>query len=186
MVGRTGVRKQAAAKTVLDAKNPETLGCYSARMRRQWHHERTNIIAGKFGTVCLEDLKILNMTASARGTAENPGHKVRQKAGLNRSILEQGWHQFETLISYKIEAQGGRIIKVDPINTSRKCRKCHCASHRNREKQAIFRCTACGHEEHADVRAAKNILGAGTRPSGHKQSPRIPRRTSRREKIPSF
>ena len=32
------------------------------------------------------------MTKSARGTPENPGRKVRQKAGLNREILSQGWY----------------------------------------------------------------------------------------------
>jgi hypothetical protein len=48
--------------------------------------------------VALEDLRIKNMTASARGTLEEPGRMVRQKAGLNRSILNQGWFGFETCL----------------------------------------------------------------------------------------
>ncbi|WP_284276339.1 zinc ribbon domain-containing protein, partial [Bradyrhizobium iriomotense] len=36
------------------------------------------------------------------------------------SILEHGWHQFETFLAYKLEAAGGRLVKVDPRNTSRK------------------------------------------------------------------
>ena len=41
-----------------------------------------------------EDLKIKNMTASAKGTAEEPGTHVKQKSGLNRAILDQGWGLF--------------------------------------------------------------------------------------------
>ena len=35
--------------------------------------------------------QVTNMTRSAKGTPENPGRHVRQKAGLNRSILRSGW-----------------------------------------------------------------------------------------------
>jgi putative transposase len=52
--------------------------------------------------VAIEDLKIVNMTASAKGTVEEPGRNVRQKAGLNRSILNQGWRSFETILAYKL------------------------------------------------------------------------------------
>jgi putative transposase len=106
-----------------------------------------------------------NMTASAHGAIENPGANVRQKAGLNRSILEQGWGQFETFLAYKLQEAGGSLIKVDPRNTSRKCPHCGSIDARNRENQASFRCVDCGHEAHADVNAAINILQAGTRPS---------------------
>ena len=47
-----------------------------------------------------------------------PGRMVRQKAGLNRSILNQGWHIFETLLSYKLEERGGHLCKVPAHYTS--------------------------------------------------------------------
>jgi putative transposase len=59
--------------------------------------------------VALEDLRIKNMTASARGTLEEPGRMVRQKAGLSRSILNQGWFGFETILAYKLEERGGSL-----------------------------------------------------------------------------
>jgi transposase len=31
----------------------------------------------------------------------------------------------------------------------------------NRRRQAVFRCVACGHEDHADANAAKNVLARG-------------------------
>jgi putative transposase len=49
------------------------------------------------------------------------------------------------------------VERVDPAYTSRICNACaHCAAE-NRESQAVFRCRACGHVDHADVNAAKNI-----------------------------
>ena len=39
----------------------------------------------------VEDLKIGNMTRSAKGTRGDPGRNVRAKAGLNREILGSGW-----------------------------------------------------------------------------------------------
>ena len=48
-------------------------------------------IARRFDVIGVEDLKIANMTRSAKGTIEEPGRNVRQKAGLNRGILGSGW-----------------------------------------------------------------------------------------------
>jgi putative transposase len=31
------------------------------------------------------------MTKSAKGTLEEPGKNVKQKSGLNRAILSEGW-----------------------------------------------------------------------------------------------
>ncbi|WP_051949287.1 RNA-guided endonuclease TnpB family protein [Methylosinus sp. PW1] len=136
-----------------------------ARVREHFNHVQTTRIVRRFGTVCIEDLNIASMTASAKGTVEEPGKNVAQKAGLNRSILEQGWGQFEEFLTYKLAASGGVLVKVDPRNTSRKCSNCGHIDARNRESQASFRCVECGHEAHADVNAAINILQAGTRPS---------------------
>jgi hypothetical protein len=60
-----------------------------ARIRKHVNHDLTTDIARRYGGVVLEDLKIKNMTKSAKGTKEDPGNHVRQKAGLHRSIAEQ-------------------------------------------------------------------------------------------------
>ncbi len=60
--------------------------------------------------VILEDLKTKGMTASAKGTVENPGRNVKQKAGLNRSILETGWAILEQFLRER-----GVVIKVPRI-----------------------------------------------------------------------
>ena len=47
------------------------------------------------------------MTASAKGTLEEPGTNVRQKSGLNAAILDQGWRILFGLLDQKMEELGG-------------------------------------------------------------------------------
>ncbi len=111
--------------------------------------------------VILEDLKVRSMTKSAKGTEEAPGKNVAAKSGLNRSILDQGWYEFKRQLKYKQEWAGGRVILVDPRNTSQTCSVCSHTAAENRQTQAHFECVSCGHAENADSNAAKNILAAG-------------------------
>ena len=71
-----------------------------ANMRLDFLHKASTSIGETQAVVYVEDLKIRNMTRSARGTRENPGRKVGQKSGLNRSILSQGWGMFLSLLGY--------------------------------------------------------------------------------------
>ena len=158
-------RRRGSKRYAKSRRRASALKSKAARIRKHWNHEATTGLTRRFGTVVIEDLKTSNMTASARGTAEAPGRNVRQKSGLNRSILEHGWHQFETFLTYKLAASGGTLVKVNPAYTSRTCSKCGAIDARSRENQATFACVHCGFEIHADRNAAKNILRAGTRPS---------------------
>ncbi|MET8389075.1 transposase [Streptosporangium canum] len=58
-------------------------------------------------------------------------------------------------------------ITVNPAYTSQRCSVCTVVDGKSRESQAVFRCTSCGHTEHADVNAAKNILTAGRAEHAH-------------------
>ena len=101
------------------------------------------------------------MTRSARGTLENPGNNVAQKRGLNREILGQSWSLFRKRLEDKASASGVVVILVNPRYTSQTCSACGNTTAENRESQAVFLCKSCGHVEHADINAAKNILAAG-------------------------
>lgn len=136
-----------------------------ARVRKHWNHEQTTRVARSYGTVVIEALKTSAMTRSAKGTVEAPGTNVRQKSGMNRSILEQGWHQFETLLAYKLDTAGGALIKVNPAYTSQTCSACGSISKDHRKSQAVFECSDCGHAAHADTNAAMNIKRAGEQPA---------------------
>ena len=131
-----------------------------AAMRKDFLHKLSTIIAKNHGLVVLEDLKIGNMTASAAGSIEAPGKNVKQKSGLNRSILDQGWGEFARQIEYKLKWLGGILLKVSAAYTSQKCCSCGHIHPFNRKAQT-FLCQSCGFEGHADIIAAINILAAG-------------------------
>ncbi|UVO30544.1 transposase [Bradyrhizobium arachidis] len=52
----------------------------AARIRKDWNHKATTGLVARFGLVAIEDLKTSSMTASAKGTGEEPGRNVRQKS----------------------------------------------------------------------------------------------------------
>ena len=103
------------------------------------------------------------MSKASKGTSEQPGKRVRQKAGLNRAILDQGWGEFRRQLEYKMLWNGGILLAVPPHNTSRTCPCCHAISKENRLTQAKFLCVNCGYENNADVVGAINILERGHR-----------------------
>ncbi len=131
-----------------------------AEMRKTVLHQVSTAISKNHAVVVLEDLKVRNMTASAKGTVEAPGRHIRQKSGLNKSILDQGWGMLKQMLGYKLQWAGGMLLLVDPAYTSQTCAACGAADAGNR-KGAIFCCLNCGHEAHADVNAAQNILARG-------------------------
>lgn len=132
-----------------------------ANVRNDYLHKASSEISKNHAIVILEDLKVRSMTKSAKGTEEAPGKNVAAKSGLNRSILDQGWYEFKRQLKYKQEWAGGKVILIDPRNTSQTCSNCSHTAVENRQTQAHFQCVRCGHRENADLNAARNILAAG-------------------------
>jgi putative transposase len=112
-------------------------------------------------TVVVEDLKIKNMTSKTKGTVEKPSKNAKAKRGLNRLITQQSWGMFFEFLDYKLKANDGELIKVDPHHTSQTCNHCGYVSKENRKSQSKFVCTACGHSANADTNASLNILDRG-------------------------
>ncbi len=129
--------------------------------RKDYLHKASSTISQNHAVVCVEDLQIRNMSRSSKGNAEQAGKRVRQKSGLNRSILDQGWGEFRRQLDYKLAWRGGHLIAVPPRNTSRTCPACGLMSADNRKTQARFACVECGFEENADRVGAINVLAAG-------------------------
>ena len=134
-----------------------------ANIRNDYLHKISNQLSKNHALVILEDLKIINMTKSAKGNLENPGTNVKQKSGLNRAILDQGWGEFIRQLEYKLTWNGGQLIQVNPQNTSRKCPKCNYISAENRKTQATFCCQQkdCNYTANADYVGSLNIREAG-------------------------
>jgi len=152
-------RKLARAKRGSDRRGRVRLAIARLRARetdrrKDWSEKTSTDLARRFDLIRVEDLKIRNMTRSAKGTTEDPGRNVRAKAGLNRGILRSGWG---LLVRRVGEKAPGRMEKIRPVYTSQRCSACGHVDADSRESQARFACTACGFAEHADVNAARNI-----------------------------
>ena len=128
-----------------------------ANRRRDWHHQASRGIADRAGTVFVEKLDTAGMTKSAKGTIENPGRNVKAKSGLNREIPGTGWHSVKLMLGYKC----AEMTEVNPAYTSQSCNACGFTDPGNRNDRK-FECVACGHADHADLNAARNILASGT------------------------
>ena len=129
-----------------------------ADIRNDFLHQVSTLLVKNHDVIVIEDLKVRNMSKSAKGSIANPGTKVKAKSGLNRSILNEAWHKFFTYLEYKLKLKGGILIKVNPKHTSQTCIKCGHISKDNRKEQALFKCVKCGYEANADYNAAQNIL----------------------------
>ena len=153
----------------------------AANARKDFLHKRSTEIAKNHGVVKIERLKVKNMTASAKGTVEQPGVNVAQKSGLNRVILDQGWSMFAAMLRYKLSERGGELQEVDPRFTSQGCSACGQIDKASRQTQSCFVCTACGHKANADTNAAINIHQA--RPIAAESPQRTLRRVGKRKQL---
>ena len=134
-----------------------------ANARKDFLHKASCQISQNHAMIAIEDLQIRNMSKSAKGNSEQHGKQVRQKSGLNRSILDQGWAEFRRQLEYKTAWTGGFVVVVPPQYTSQTCPCCGHVSKDNRRTQAQFACVGCGFEENADLVGAINILARGHR-----------------------
>ena len=112
--------------------------------------------------VRVESLNVKAMTRSARGTVQNPGRNVAQKAGLNRGILKSGCG---LLVRRLEEKAPGRVEEVKAAYTSQTCNACKHIAAESRKSQATFVCVVCGYRANADVNASRNIAAGLCRDS---------------------
>lgn len=171
--GRRGADRLAHAQRALARKKRGSANRRAARavvanrrrkvanQRRDFHHQTARRLIDTHDVIAVEKLPVTNMVRSASGTLEKPGTNVAQKKGLNRSILDAGWAQFIGILTDKAECAGRRVTPVNPRHTSQRCASCGHVEAANRVSRAQFVCRACGHTDHADINAARNILRAG-------------------------
>lgn len=146
------------------AKAARQIGRIQARVaerRQAWLHQVTKQLASSFSHIGIEDLNVAGMTASARGTVDQPGRNVRQKAGLNRAILDVAFGEVRRQLEYKTGWYGSRLLVVDRwLPSSKTCSVCG-ARHPNLGlSQRTYRCRQCGVVIDRDLNAAHNIAAA--------------------------
>ncbi|WP_371681017.1 RNA-guided endonuclease InsQ/TnpB family protein [Streptomyces sp. NBC_01276] len=127
----------------------------------------------QYAEVALETLNTKGMVASAKGTTERPGRNVRQKAGLNRGILDAAFGELNRQIEYKALSYGARIARVSTyFPSSKTCSGCGWINQEQTLKDRQFHCRDCGLVLDRDRNAARNIKANATSTGyGSKQTP---------------
>jgi putative transposase len=137
--------------------------------RRDFLHKAARSLVNRYGIIVMEDLKIANLSKApepkpdpTQDGAYLPNGKAT-KAGLNQSILDAGWGQFQALCVAKAASAGRQVVFVDPHYTSQRCS--HCGAIARKELSERWHSCSCGCELDRDHNAAINILRAGKQPT---------------------
>jgi putative transposase len=129
------------------------------------HQETTRIISGN-STVVTEKLEVKNMSAKAK-----KGKRRKQKAGLNKSILDVGMGMIKDALKAKLSDIDGLFVEVPTflVKPSQTCPKC---GHQEKKSldQRTHVCNNCGYIQQRDIASAEvmllwhstNLQGLGT------------------------
>ncbi len=131
------------------------------RRRNDFVEQESYGLAKNHRLSIFEDLHLPAMTRSAKGTVDNPGKRVAQKAGLNRGLLDKALGAILSRTEDKVVCHGHGTLCVPAPGTSITCPECGYTNKANRASRSVFICVACGHKAHADINAAIIIRERG-------------------------
>jgi putative transposase len=129
------------------------------------HQETTRIISGN-STVVTEALEVKRMSAKPK-----KGKRKKQKAGLNKSILDVGMGMIKQSLKAKLADIDGLFVEVPTrkVKPSQTCPKC---GHQEKKTldQRTHVCHNCGYTQQRDIASAEvmllwhsnNLQGLGT------------------------
>jgi len=126
-------------------------------------------IVRKSDAVAVEDLQIKNMMKRCKPLASETGRFLPNgqaaKRGLNRSIADASWYALTQKLEYVAAKSGKKLYRVDPRHSSQTCSKCRHVDKESRNGEK-FICTNCGHIDHANLQAARNVRKKAIESSG--------------------
>ena len=141
----------------------ECVGRLHHRVKQQrdaYQWQVANKIVKRADAVILEDLNIKGMSAGCKPKKDENGNYAKngqsRKVGLNRSIVDASWYSLTQKINVVAAKSGVLVVKVAPQHTSQKCSHCGHIDKNSRDGEK-FICTECGHHDHSDLQAARNI-----------------------------
>jgi putative transposase len=118
-----------------------------ADRRRDVLHKLSTRLVRENQTIVIEDLAVANM--------------VRNRS-LARAISDSAWSQFRSMLQYKAQWYGRRVVVADRwLPSSKTCSACGRVGEKMPLHVRTFECAGCGLVRDRDHNAALNILAAG-------------------------
>ena len=119
-----------------------------ARQRREHLHQASARLVRDYDAIAVEKLQVKGLARSA----------------LAKDVHDASWAKFLSMLRYKAEWAGARVIEVDPQYTSQDC--CGCGTRVPKDLAVRHHdCPICGLSIDRDLNAARNILNrAGVGP----------------------
>ena len=115
--------------------------------RKDWQHKKSRELAEKWDIICVEDINYKGMSASLC---------------LGKATMDNGFGQFLSFLSYKMEEQGKKLVTIDKwFPSSKTCRHCGCVNTELTLSDRVWVCPSCGKIILRDENAAINIRNAG-------------------------
>jgi len=144
-----------------------------ANQRRDFQLKHAKKLVEQHQTIVFEELEIVNVSRRAKPKQDEQGNYLPNgaaaKSGLNKSILDAGWGQFQHIVSCKAAWAGRTVVFVNPHYTSQVCSQC--GTVRKKELSERWHSCECGCELDRDTNAAINILRLGRSQRG--DAPRV-------------
>jgi len=116
--------------------------------RLDFLHKLSRYYINNYDVICVEDLDVKDLVENGKSST------------LNRHIYDAAWSKFISLLAFKAERAGRRVVRVGAANTSKRCAKCGFFEDLSL-KDRWFTCPRCGWEADRDFNASLNILDVG-------------------------
>ena len=149
---RSLARKQRASNGRNKAR--AAVGRLHAAIRRQRAnhlHQASTHLVRNYDLIAIENLNVRGLASS----------------GLAKAVRDASWGKFISMLRYKAERAGVRLVEVDCRDTSQVCSSCGTSVPKER-RDRCHECHRCGLSLDRDVNAARNILfRAGVVPGLH-------------------
>ena len=122
-----------------------------ANKRKDYLHKITTELVKNYDVIVIEDLRTKNLL---------------KNHSLAKSISNASWYLFRTMLEYKCEWYGKKLVIVSPNYTSQICSNCGFHSGKKPLDIREWTCPKCGTRHDRDINAAINILHKGLKAVG--------------------